>query len=97
MVVINSFLKEGIFPEDLNSSWYSKKYIFVRTETADHLAYYEIYLKDVWNDLFGRNFLETFREKRFSSDFWGFLTNHNIQHCPWEMKEHNRHKTKGQY
>ena len=47
MVVINSFLKEGTFPEDLNSSWYSEKYIFVRTETADHLAYYEIYLKDV--------------------------------------------------
>ena len=43
MVVINSFLKEGIFSEDLNSFWYSKKDIFVTTESADHLAYYEIY------------------------------------------------------
>ena len=39
MVVINSFLKEGIFPEDLNSFWYSKKNYY----EMHYYAYYEIY------------------------------------------------------
>ena len=75
MVVINNFLKEGIFPEDLNSFWYSKKIIMrciimhimrYIERIFERIFFEEIFLKLSWKKDF-RLIFEDFKQITTSS------------------------------